>query len=204
MNHYSTTNKEPKTQRGRDTRNKLLDAAEKEFGERGYHDAAISGITQRASVALGTFYVYFESKEEIFRALVTHMGNLTRTWIHERVAESEDRLTVERQGIEAFMEFVRRHGNLYQIISEAQFVAEDAYRDYYTGFAESYRQNLERAAGDGEIRRGNYEVWAWALVGMSVFLGMRFAVWDDTRSAKDMADAVADLIGSGMSPEKGE
>jgi AcrR family transcriptional regulator len=204
MNHYSTTNKEPKTQRGRDTRNKLLDAAEKEFGERGYHDAAISGITQRASVALGTFYVYFESKEEIFRALVTHMGNLTRTWIHERVAESQDRLTVERQGIEAFMEFVRRHGNLYQIISEAQFVAEDAYRDYYTGFAESYRQNLERAAGDGEIRRGNYEVWAWALVGMSVFLGMRFAVWDDTRSAKDMADAVADLIGSGMSPEKGE
>ncbi len=203
MNHYSTSNREPKTQRGRDTRNKLLDAAETEFGERGYHDAAISGITQRASVALGTFYVYFESKEEIFRALVTHMGHLTRTWIHERVAESQDRLTVERQGIEAFMEFVRRHGNLYQIISEAQFVAEDAYRDYYTGFAESYRQNLERAAGDGEIRRGNYEVWAWALVGMSVFLGMRFAVWDDTRSVKDMADAVADLIGSGMSPEKG-
>ncbi len=204
MNHYSTSNKIPKTRRGRETRNKLLDAAEKEFGERGYHEAAISGITQRAGVALGTFYVYFDSKEEIFRALVAHMGHLTRTWIAERVAESPDRLTAERQGIEAFMDFVRGHGNLYQIISEAQFVAEDAYRDYYMGFAEAYRQNLERAAGKGEIRQGDYDVWAWALLGMSVFLGMRFALWDDTRSSKDMAAAVADLIASGMLPESGK
>jgi AcrR family transcriptional regulator len=203
MNHYSTSNREPKTRRGRETRNKLLEAAEKEFGERGYHDAAISGITQRASVALGTFYVYFESKEEIFRALVSHMGNLTRTWIAERVAESPDRLTAERQGIKAFMEFVRSHGNLYQIISEAQFVAEDAYREYYMGFAEAYRQNLQRAAADNEIRQGDYEVWAWALIGMSVFLGMRFAAWDDTRSSAEMADAVADLISRGMLPAGG-
>ncbi len=204
MNHYSTSNKIPKTQRGRETRNKLLDAAENEFGERGYHDAAISGITQRAGVALGTFYVYFDSKEEIFRALVAHMGHLTRTWIAERVAESPDRLTAERQGIEAFMDFVRGHGNLYQIISEAQFVAEDAYREYYMGFADAYRQNLERAAGKNEIRQGDYELWAWALLGMSVFLGMRFALWDDTRSSKDMAAAVADLIASGMLPESGK
>ncbi len=201
MNHYSTSEKTPKTRRGHETRNKLLDAAEKEFGERGYHDAAISGITQRAGVALGTFYVYFDSKEEIFRALVAHMSHLTRTWIAQRVAESPDRLTAERQGIEAFMEFVRGHRNLYKIISEAQFVAEDAYRDYYMGFAEAYRLNLERAAGAKEIREGDYDVWAWALLGMSVFLGMRFAVWDDSRSSKDMAAAVTDLIARGMLPE---
>lgn len=201
MNHYSTSEKIPKTRRGRETRNKVLDAAEKEFGERGYHDAAISGITQRAGVALGTFYVYFDSKEEIFRALVAHMGHLTRSWIAERVAESPDRLAAERRGIEAFIDFVRSHGNLYQIISEAQFVAEDAYREYYSGFADAYRQNLERASANKEIRDGDYEVWSWALIGISVFLGMRFAAWDDTRSSAEMADAVADLISGGMLPD---
>ena len=128
------------------------------------------------------------------------MGHLTRIWISERVAESPDRLTAERRGIAAFIEFVRRHGNLYQIISEAQFVAEDAYREYYSSFADAYRQNLEQAAADKDIREGDYEVWAWALIGMSVFLGMRFAAWDDSRSADDMADAVADLISTGMLP----
>ena len=200
MNQYSTSGKLPKTNRGRETRDKLLVAAEKEFGERGFHEAAISGITRSAGVALGTFYVYFDSKEEIFRALVAHMGHLTRIWISERVAESPDRLTAERRGIAAFIEFVRRHGNLYQIISEAQFVAEDAYREYYSSFADAYRQNLEQAAADKDIREGDFEVWAWALIGMSVFLGMRFAAWDDSRSADDMADAVADLISTGMLP----
>ncbi len=205
MNQYSTfnSNKIPKTRRGRETREKLLQAAEKEFGERGFHDAAISGITQRAGVALGTFYVYFDSKEEIFRALVSYMGQLTRKWIAERVAESPDRLTAERRGVQAFIEFVRGHSNLYQIVSEAQFVAEDAFRDYYSVFAEAYRQNLERAGADKDIREGDYEVWAWALIGMNVFLGMRFAAWDDSRSSEEVAAAVADLISSGMLPAEG-
>jgi len=201
MNQHSTSSKIPKTKRGRETRDRLLEAAENEFGERGFHEGAISGITQRAGVALGTFYVYFDSKEEIFRALVSHMGHLTRQWIAERIAESPDRLTAERRGIQAFFEFVRRHSNLYQIISEAQFVAEDAYREYYTAFADAYRQNLERAAEDKDIRAGDYEVWAWALIGMSVFLGMRFAAWDDSRSSEEMAATIADLISTGMLPE---
>jgi AcrR family transcriptional regulator len=200
MNQHSYIGKEPKTKRGRQTRNKLLQAAEIEFGDKGYHEAAISGITGRAGVALGTFYIYFSSKEEIFRALVAHMGVETRHWIAERVGDSPDRLTAERQGIEAFIEFVRRHPNVYRIVTEAQFVAEDAYRNYYTVFADAYREQLSRAGERGEIRDGDYEVWSWALIGMSVFLGMRFAAWDDARTSADTAAAVADLIRLGMGP----
>jgi AcrR family transcriptional regulator len=170
MNQHSTSDKIPKTKRGRKTREKLLHAAEAEFGERGFPEASIASITQRAGVALGTFYVYFESKEEIFRALVSYMGELTRQWIGERVAESPDRLAAERRGVEAFIEFVRTHRNLYRVVSMAQFVAEDA----------------------------DSEVWSWALIGMTVFLGMRFADWDEDRPADEVAGAVADLISTGM------
>ena len=198
MNQHSSSDKIPKTRRGRETREKLLQAAEVEFGERGYADASIASITQRAGVALGTFYVYFESKEEIFRALVSYMGDLTRQWVSQRVAESPDRLTAERRGVEAFIDFVRSHRNLYRIVSMAQFVAEDAFREYYTVFADAYRQNLKRAAKDNEIRDGDCEVWGWALIGMTVFLGMRFADWDEERSSEDIAAAASDLIARGM------
>ena len=198
MNQHSSSDKVPKTRRGRETREKLLQAAEVEFGERGYADASIASITQRAGVALGTFYVYFESKEEIFRALVSYMGDLTRQWVSQRVAESPDRLTAERRGVEAFIDFVRSHRNLYRIVSMAQFVAEDAFREYYTVFADAYRENLKRAAKDKEIRDGDCEVWGWALIGMTVFLGMRFADWDEERSSEDIAAAASDLIARGM------
>lgn len=198
MNQVSGSNKIPKTERGKRTREKLLQAAEVEFGERGFHDAAISGITRRAGVALGTFYVYFDSKEEIFRALVAYMGHLTRAWIAQRVAEAPDRLTAERLGLEAFIEFARKHRNLYKIVSEAEFVAEDAFRDYYRVFHQAYRENLEQAAERGDVRQGDFDVWAWTLIGMNVFLGMRYAVWDDSHSAAEIGAAVADLIGNGL------
>jgi len=194
--------KAPKTERGRKTLRKLLDAAALEFGERGFHEASIAGLTSRAGASIGTFYVYFDSKEEVFRALVAYMSRLTRTWIAERVKDAPDRLTAERQGVAAYIEFARAHQSLYRIIMEAQFVAPDAYRAHYTSFAEAYRRNLTEAAAKGEIRDGDQEERAWALLGMSVFLGLRYAVWGDDVGPAEIGAAVGDLIENGLAPRE--
>ena len=60
--------KTPRTERGRKTLRKLLDASAIEFGEKGFHEASVSSITRRAGVALGSFYTYFDSKDALFRA----------------------------------------------------------------------------------------------------------------------------------------
>jgi len=200
MNQVSSSGKVPKTRRGENTRNKLLQAAETEFGEKGFHDAAISGITQRAGVALGTFYTYFDSKEEIFRSLVTYMSQRTRQWVAERVAGAPDRLAAERLGLEAYIEFVRQHKGLYRIITEAEFVANEAFRAHYEGFARSYQANLRKAGERGDIRQGDYDTWSWAIMGIDMFLGMRYAAWDDSRSPSEIAATVADLLGRGLRP----
>jgi AcrR family transcriptional regulator len=190
--------KVPRTERGKRTLRRLLDAAAAEFGERGYHEASISGITQRAEAALGTFYTYFDSKEQVFRALVDDMGRLTRQRIAERVEGMGDRLEAERAGLQAFIEFAREHKDLYRIVMEAQFVAADAYRSYYDVFAHAYRRNLAQAEARGEIRPGHAEERAWALIGMSVFLGLRYGVWSDDRPAGEIAAAAADLVTHGL------
>jgi len=201
MNQVSIIDKTPKTERGKKTRQKLLDAAEIEFGEKGFHEAAISGITYRAGVALGSFYTYFDSKEEIFRALVHYMSERTRQWVAERAAGAPDRLAAERIGIEAYIEFVRRHKGIYRIISEAEFVANEAFREHYEGFARAYQANLGKAAERGEIRKGDYETWSWAIIGIDVFLGMRYAEWDESMPASEIADIVTDLIANGLRPK---
>lgn len=195
--------KSPRTSRGEKTRHKLLEAAREEFGEKGFYEAAVSGITQRAGVALGTFYTYFNSKEELYRALVAHMGELTRHFLAERIGKAPDRLSAERVGVEAFIEFVREHKNLYRIVMEAQFVAPEAYQAYYDAFAEDYRRNLAAAGASGQIRPGHDEERAWALIGMNVFLGLKYGVWNDDRPAAEVAASVADLIEHGLSPDGG-
>jgi AcrR family transcriptional regulator len=190
----------PKTERGRRTLRRLLDAAGEEFGARGYHETAISHITQRAGVGLGTFYVYFKSKEEVFRALVADMGARTRHALSESVKDAPNRLEAERLGMRAYLDFVRSHKSLYRVVMEAQFVAPEAYRDYYRVFADAYRQQLRQAAARGEISTGEDEVRVWALMGASTFLGLKFGVWDDEMDVGAVSEAAADLMINGLAP----
>src|SRR6185503_17813283 len=51
-------------------RHQLLQAATWVFARKGYRRAGISDIIERAGVARGTFYLYFDSKERVFLAIV--------------------------------------------------------------------------------------------------------------------------------------
>lgn len=61
------------TERGRRTRAALVRAARDIFERDGFLDARIADIAKKAKVAYGTFYTYFNSKEEIFRAVVAQV-----------------------------------------------------------------------------------------------------------------------------------
>lgn len=54
-------------------RAQILDAAAGVFAARGYHGTSVSDLVQAAGVARGTFYLYFQSKEEIFGALLDEL-----------------------------------------------------------------------------------------------------------------------------------
>ncbi len=84
--------KAPRTPRGERTLRKILDAAQAEFGEHGFADTSIVGITQRAGVALGTFYTYFDSKEVVFAAVVRDMSAQVRDHVAPAFAGATDAL----------------------------------------------------------------------------------------------------------------
>ena len=51
-------------------REELMEAAAKVFSEKGYRTAGVNDIIAEAGVARGTFYHYFESKKQVFLALI--------------------------------------------------------------------------------------------------------------------------------------
>jgi AcrR family transcriptional regulator len=59
-----------RTKRSERTRAALLLAARAVFTETGFHDARIADIVEGAQMAHGTFYTYFDSKEDIFLAVL--------------------------------------------------------------------------------------------------------------------------------------
>ena len=188
----------PKTARGARTRARILRAAESTFGSLGYHRAGISDITREAGVAQGTFYNYFAGKEEILRELVRDMGHQVRARLAAEVVGARDRLEAEEKGLRAFLEYLHENPYLYRVLQEAQFVDESIYREYYEAFGRGYLRMLADATRKGEIRSGNNEVRVWALMGMSNFLGLRYALWEGDVSFDDIVATISDLFRHGL------
>lgn len=51
-------------------RDVILDAAIQVFGEKGFDGASVADIAEAAGLGKGTMYLYFESKEDIFSAIL--------------------------------------------------------------------------------------------------------------------------------------
>ncbi|AKM10370.1 TetR/AcrR family transcriptional regulator [Croceicoccus naphthovorans] len=195
------TSKEPRTERGRRTLRKLLDAAAIEFGEKGFHEASISGITRRAGTALGSFYTYFDSKDEIFRALVSDMSGMVRARSAEEVKPGMNALEVETAALTGFLKFAVEHKEIYRIVDEAEFVDPDSYREHYVSTAKRILSRLENGMASGEFRPGMGEAQAWALMGMYVFLGMRYAIMGEDRPVEEMVAVARGILENGIRPE---
>ncbi len=190
--------KSPRTARGQRTMRALLDAAAVEFGEKGFHDGSISGITSRAGVALGSFYTYFDSKDAIFRALVTDMSARVRDHVAPALAGARDPIDGERAALEAFLHFAREHREIYRIIDESEFVDAASFRAHYQTTALRIAQRLADGAEQGALRDGLGEVHAWAIMGMNVFLGLRYCVWDDADRSAEVAAVANAMIAQGI------
>ena len=192
------SDKTPRTERGRRTLRAILDAAAAEFGARGFHETSIVGITTRAGVALGSFYTYFSSKDELFRALVRDMS--TQVGIVGAAASqgTATALDGERAVLTSFIGFAREHQELYRIIDESEFVDPASYRAHYEGAATRIGARLAQGAENGELRHGIGEVEAWAIMGMNVFLGLRFGVWSSDQSPEEVAEIANRLIADGV------
>lgn len=192
--------KTPRTERGRRTMRKLLDAARAEFGERGYHDASISAITRRAGVALGSFYTYFDSKDAIFRALVGDMSEAVRIAAAASIEGSSTALDIERAAFEGFLRFAAEHKEIYRIIDEAEFVDPESWRAHYETTVKRIEARLAAGVASGELRGDLGELHAWALGGMNVFLGLRYAIWarDGDPDAAEVARVANVMLARGI------
>jgi AcrR family transcriptional regulator len=191
-------NLEPKTKRGMKTKKKLLEAAEIVFGEKGFHQTGIVDITQHAEVAMGTFYNYFESKEDIFRDLVMSMQKNIRREVKRGTIGIKDRIELERQGFRIFFQFLQEHKYLFRIFRQAEFVDVDLHRNYFETFAKGYITGLRGSMENGEIRRYDPELLVYCLMGIVDYIGMKWVLWEQREITEEFIDELISFVRDGI------
>ena len=147
---------------------------------------------------MGSFYTYFESKDAIFRALVQDLSSRVGLEARRALTGNLDALDTERVALEAFLRFAQEHKEIYRIIDESEFVDPASFRVHYETTAQRILERLRSGGRSGELRTDLEEAHAWALMGMNVFLGLRYAIWSDDRSAEQIASLANSILREGI------
>jgi AcrR family transcriptional regulator len=71
----------------------ILEAAFAEFQQKGYAATRLDDVARRVGVSKGTIYIYFENKEELFRAVVRSLVNPSLDRVEEATAAFEGSAT---------------------------------------------------------------------------------------------------------------
>lgn len=111
----------PRSRKGAQTRARLLAAAKEIFEENGFLDARISDIAERAGLSHGSFYHYFESKEEVFREVAMAVEDQLSAPLGDVILDpNSDATPMERirSAIRMHLESYRREAKIMGVIEQ--------------------------------------------------------------------------------------
>lgn len=188
----------PKTTRGEKTLQSIIDAAEVVFYEKGYNGSTIKDISNEAGVSVGTIYIYFPDKKSIYDHLLLQYSKYIRKNISKKIKEVTSRKEAERLGLLVFLEIVKEHKYIYNIIWESLYIDKKKFIDYYMDFAEHYSEQLKEAMDEGIMIKYDPEVVAWALMGVSNFLGLRYVMFREDENLERITNEVMEMLDRGL------
>jgi len=183
---------------------RLLTAAEELFGERSYHRTTVADICARAGMATGSFYSYYESKAEIFAAVVRAINADLRAAMKAALEHADGgQRGRERASFRVYFDMLSRRPWIDRIVRESEFIDPALFREYYEHLARGYARGVRAAQMDRDIdSRYDPEVIAYAYTGIGNFIGMRWTEWTaGGRVPEDVLDDVLELLSRGLLPK---
>ncbi|MBO7196317.1 MAG: TetR/AcrR family transcriptional regulator [Clostridia bacterium] len=160
----------PKTKLGQTKMEKLLASSEELFAKNGFYATSISDICKHAGTAVGTFYIYFETKTDVYKYLMETYKREIKDRLAENIKDCKTRYDKEREGIKCFIKYAVSEPNVYNIIWGSLSIDRQLFVDYYTSFASSYSRALRE---DDDVFLSDTDSIAYMLMGISNFLGLK-------------------------------
>ena len=195
-------------------RRQLLVAATSVFAQRGYRSAAISDIVAAADVARGTFYLYFESKAQVFLAIADDFYDRLETAIAQGgvppalTAGSPDGRAFLRASFRRWFEFFHLHRAAATVMLKEAAAIDPRFdkgvaelrQSAYTHFAERFRSFQQLKIVRASL---SPEFVAHLQVGMFEELVKTFVLSVEEPDIDRLADQMADFEWNGVRPIEG-
>ena len=164
---------DPAERAKQERRRQIMTAAKHVFADAGYHGASIHAIIEKAQIARGTFYLYFESKAAVFDSILDQAMADLRARIHRIEVDDKSAPAPQvqlREQVMATLDFVVRDRPLAILLLSAGHTpdAEAAERldQFFAEVRDLLRRAMESGMEIGLLRKVDPELAASAMLGM--------------------------------------
>jgi AcrR family transcriptional regulator len=178
-------------------REQILDVALEVFGRAGYHGASMNDVAEAAGVTKPVLYQHFDSKRELYRALLEEVGTRLLSAIAKATADAPDGKSQTQRGFQAYFRWVAEDHDEFKLLYGGGTRRDDEFRDtirHVTDEAADAIAPLIAVDIEPEHRR----TIAHALVGLAEGASRRLVELGENFDPDEVARQVSDLAWAGL------
>jgi AcrR family transcriptional regulator len=197
---------EDKSQR----RDEIMAAAKEVFARKGFHDTTIADIAKQAGLAYGSIYWYFDSKDELFHALMAVEEGALRNHVAAALAavgvpaENAGEEAPLRTAVQATLEFFEADKATVKLLLRDAYALGERFEKHLGGIYERFIDDIETfivaAQERGQVVAAPARMVAYTLAALVGQLAHRRLNTDDDVTAAQVADFVVALVLDGLRP----
>ena len=204
---------EDKSQR----RDEIMAAAKEVFARKGFHATTIADIAKQAGLAYGSIYWYFDSKDELFHALMAVEETALRDHVAAALAQlSKQGALAEKVGqeaslrpflqcsVQATLEFFEADKATVKLLLRDPYALGERFEKHLGGIYERFIDDIETfivaAQKRGEVVAAPPRMVSYTLAALVGQLAHRRLNTDDDVTAAQVADFVVGLVLDGLRP----
>ncbi|WP_131831303.1 TetR/AcrR family transcriptional regulator [Frankia sp. CcI49] len=176
------------------TRDQLLDAAERLFGQRGYRETNLKQVTDTCGLSVGALYLHFDSKEALLRAVIDRRSVVIMAQVRSFIEADGPAIDRLLDLVMAEIEFFRAHRDFGRVIDRLYAAGFPTLPELRVDIAHGYTTAMQLEAEliragqrDATIRAGDADV-------LARILGSMVGAY----RADDAAREEGDITGPGM------
>ena len=185
-------------------------AAKKVFARNGFHVTTISDIAKEAGLAYGSVYQYFDSKEDLFQALMSAEGYALRTRVALALAATgkrpDDSWEPFRCAVQATFEFFEADRASTKLLLRDAYALGDRFEKHLIGmyerFIDDIADHMAASQQRGKVISAPPRMVAYSLAALIGQLAHRRLSTDDGVTAAEVADFVVSLVVNGLRPRE--
>jgi AcrR family transcriptional regulator len=194
-------------------KNRIIEAAIDEFSQNNFHKASVTNIIDKADIASGSFYQYFEGKEDLFKYIVEIVSRRKLEYIDQEILTNPTQLSffeflreVYRGGIEFAKENPRLVSIGDELMNSNCEVCRQIREDLKPTSHQFFIKILKDAVDRGDVKEDiDIEFTAKFLTNINYSLG-DFIYTDSglSEDAMEVIDVLINIIENGIKPKRGD